>query len=111
MVNKLYVFLGLVVLVFGLSLAVAQENIGEETAQLEDLIEEKKHYEYLYNLSEKELKETGYPKGREQIKRILEKYEERIRNIEPKCEEVRSRVVQGNVSGISNRWFCRNPLI
>ncbi len=141
MVNKLYVFLGLVVLVFGLSLAVAQGNIGEEIVvheggdssgeegniipnatsreglpseegnitpnanytnrcvELKDWKERKKHYERLYNLSEEELKKTGYSEGREQIKIILEKLEERIR----KCEEVRSRVVQGNVSRISGR--------
>ncbi len=66
-------------------------------AELEDLIVKKKHYKHLYSLSEEELKKTGYPQGREEVKKILEKLEERIRE----CEEVRSRVIQGNISRIN----------
>ncbi len=61
-------------------------NYTGKCAQLKDLIEEKKHYEHLYNLSDK-LKKKGYTKPKEHFKKILEKYEERIRE----CEEITAR--------------------
>ncbi len=64
-----------------------QSNYPSKCAQLEDLIEKKKHYERLYNLSEEELEEKGYSKGREGVKKVLEKLEERIRNIKLECED------------------------
>ena len=60
-------------------------SAGRMCVQTEKLREKKKHYESLYLLSEEELENRGYNRGKEEIKRTIEKLEEEIRKGE-ECE-------------------------